>query len=66
MYEITCAPYTRADVLAFCVVDFTFQHGPKECLLNTVEACAIYAWPELVSLMMRAKWSAGYSTFLVS
>ncbi|XP_030504101.2 gamma-interferon-responsive lysosomal thiol protein isoform X2 [Cannabis sativa] len=23
------------------------QHGPYECLLNTVEACAIDAWPEL-------------------
>ncbi|XP_022154904.1 gamma-interferon-inducible lysosomal thiol reductase-like [Momordica charantia] len=25
----------------------TCQHGPAECLLNTVEACAINAWPEL-------------------
>uniref|UniRef100_A0A0A9DM87 Uncharacterized protein n=1 Tax=Arundo donax TaxID=35708 RepID=A0A0A9DM87_ARUDO len=24
------------------------QHGPYECLLNTVEACAIDAWPDLV------------------
>lgn len=24
------------------------QHGPYECLLNTVEACAISAWPDLV------------------
>lgn len=23
------------------------QHGPSECLLNTVEACAIDAWPSL-------------------
>ncbi|CAD5172419.1 unnamed protein product [Musa acuminata subsp. malaccensis] len=23
------------------------QHGPNECLLNTVEACAINAWPDL-------------------
>ncbi|CAL0301647.1 unnamed protein product [Lupinus luteus] len=29
--------------------NFTCQHGPYECLLNTVEACAINIWPELVS-----------------
>jgi hypothetical protein len=24
------------------------QHGYNECLLNTVEACAIDAWPDVV------------------
>ncbi|EOY34584.1 Thioredoxin superfamily protein isoform 2 [Theobroma cacao] len=26
---------------------FACQHGPGECLLNTIEACAIDAWPQL-------------------
>ncbi|XP_057484606.1 gamma-interferon-responsive lysosomal thiol protein-like [Actinidia eriantha] len=26
---------------------FSCQHGPPECLLNTIEACAIEAWPDL-------------------
>lgn len=25
------------------------QHGPYECLLNTIEACAIDVWPDVVS-----------------
>ncbi|XP_058198794.1 gamma-interferon-responsive lysosomal thiol protein isoform X2 [Rhododendron vialii] len=26
---------------------FDCQHGPMECLLNTIEACAISVWPDL-------------------
>ncbi|XP_011024903.1 PREDICTED: gamma-interferon-inducible lysosomal thiol reductase, partial [Populus euphratica] len=26
---------------------FFCQHGPYECLLNTVEVCAVHAWPKL-------------------
>ncbi|KAL6967730.1 hypothetical protein U1Q18_033541 [Sarracenia purpurea var. burkii] len=26
---------------------FDCQHGPSECLLNTIEACAINIWPDL-------------------
>jgi len=31
---------------------FLLQHGPNECLLNTVEACAIDTWPELVTIFL--------------
>lgn len=27
---------------------FMLQHGAWECVLNTVEACAIHAWPAVV------------------
>lgn len=28
------------------------QHGAAECLLNTIEACAIDAWPDLVCFVL--------------
>ncbi|VVA16514.1 PREDICTED: gamma-interferon-inducible lysosomal [Prunus dulcis] len=34
------------------------QHGPSECLLNTVEACAIKIWPALLELQYAAETSA--------
>ena len=35
------------------IVANLLQHGAFECLLDTVEACAIDAWPKLVSTLMR-------------
>ncbi|XP_057862941.1 gamma-interferon-responsive lysosomal thiol protein isoform X5 [Cryptomeria japonica] len=31
------------------------QHGPYECVLNTIEACAIDAWPNLLELQYAAE-----------
>jgi hypothetical protein len=28
------------------------QHGPVECLLDTVEGCAIDIWPEPVTIVL--------------
>ncbi|PON85888.1 Gamma interferon inducible lysosomal thiol reductase GILT [Trema orientale] len=43
--DLKLVPYGNARVRANNTV--VCQHGPYECLLNTVEACAIDAWPEL-------------------
>ncbi|XP_042512526.1 gamma-interferon-responsive lysosomal thiol protein-like [Macadamia integrifolia] len=43
--DLQLVPYgnaiTKGNVTIIC------QHGPDECMLNTVEACAIDAWPDL-------------------
>ncbi|XP_044981857.1 gamma-interferon-responsive lysosomal thiol protein-like isoform X1 [Hordeum vulgare subsp. vulgare] len=43
--DLTLVPYGNAKVDAHGAI--TCQHGPDECLLNNVEACAIEAWPDL-------------------
>ena len=35
-------------VLIGLFVRLILQHGSYECLLNTVEACAIHTWPDVV------------------
>lgn len=43
--DLRFVPYGNARISRNSSI--TCQHGPNECLLNTVEACAIHAWPEL-------------------
>ncbi|XP_022154893.1 gamma-interferon-inducible lysosomal thiol reductase-like [Momordica charantia] len=43
--DLRLVPYGNARVGRNSSI--TCQHGPSECFLNTVEACAINAWPEL-------------------
>ncbi|XP_066391520.1 gamma-interferon-responsive lysosomal thiol protein-like isoform X2 [Miscanthus floridulus] len=43
--DLTLVPYGNARIHTGGVI--SCQHGPYECLLNTVEACAIDAWPDL-------------------
>ncbi|KAL5209289.1 hypothetical protein ABZP36_004912 [Zizania latifolia] len=43
--DLSLVPYGNAHVVSNDTV--SCQHGPDECLLNTVEACAIDAWPDL-------------------
>ncbi|RLN43090.1 gamma-interferon-inducible lysosomal thiol reductase-like [Panicum miliaceum] len=43
--DLTLVPYGNARVHPGG--EISCQHGPYECLLNTVEACAIDAWPDL-------------------
>nr|CAB3501113.1 unnamed protein product [Digitaria exilis] len=43
--DLKLVPYGNARVHAGG--EISCQHGPYECLLNTVEGCAIDAWPDL-------------------
>ncbi|MQL83480.1 hypothetical protein Taro_015972, partial [Colocasia esculenta] len=43
--DLNLVPYGNARVDANGTI--TCQHGTYECLLNTVEACAISAWPDV-------------------
>ncbi|KAM3313885.1 hypothetical protein ACQJBY_033030 [Aegilops geniculata] len=43
--DLTLVPYGNAKVDEHGAI--TCKHGPDECLLNNVEACAIEAWPDL-------------------
>ncbi|KAI3903719.1 hypothetical protein MKX01_038721 [Papaver californicum] len=43
--DLKLVPYGNARVSTDNVI--TCQHGPNECVLNTVEACAMYVWPSL-------------------
>ncbi|CAM0872745.1 unnamed protein product [Alopecurus aequalis] len=43
--DVTLVPYGNAKVGTFGAM--SCQHGYYECLLNTVEACAIDAWPDV-------------------
>ncbi|KAM5583133.1 gamma-interferon-responsive lysosomal thiol protein [Rosa sericea] len=43
--DLNLVPYGNAKLGTNDTI--TCQHGPSECLLNTVEACAIETWPAL-------------------
>lgn len=43
--DLDLVPYGNARLTANGTI--TCQHGPNECLLNTIEACAITVWPDL-------------------
>lgn len=47
-----CVSYRNSNLTLTSVIIISaknMQHGPDECLLNTVEACAIRVWPDLVT-----------------
>jgi len=43
--DLNLIPYGNAKIGSNGTI--TCQHGPMECLLNTIEACAISVWPDL-------------------
>lgn len=44
--DLNLVPYGNARIRPNTTT-ITCQHGPSECFLNTVEACAIKTWPQL-------------------
>ncbi|KAI8523525.1 hypothetical protein RHMOL_Rhmol13G0081000 [Rhododendron molle] len=44
--DLNLIPYGNAKIGSNATI--TCQHGPVECLLNTIEACAISVWPDLI------------------
>uniref|UniRef100_A0A5B7ABU3 Putative gamma-interferon-inducible lysosomal thiol reductase isoform X1 n=1 Tax=Davidia involucrata TaxID=16924 RepID=A0A5B7ABU3_DAVIN len=43
--DLKLVPYGNAKIGSNHTI--TCQHGPSECLLNTIEACAISVWPDV-------------------
>ncbi|XP_059626435.1 gamma-interferon-responsive lysosomal thiol protein-like [Cornus florida] len=43
--DLKLVPYGNAKIRSNNTI--TCQHGPWECLLNTIESCAIHVWPGL-------------------
>ncbi|XP_010264556.1 PREDICTED: gamma-interferon-inducible lysosomal thiol reductase isoform X2 [Nelumbo nucifera] len=54
--DLKLVPYGNAKVGSNNTI--TCQHGSYECLLNTVEACAINVWPDLLELRYAAETDA--------
>ncbi|MCL7026052.1 hypothetical protein MKW94_023624 [Papaver nudicaule] len=71
--DLKLVPYGNARINDDKVI--TCQHGPNECVLNTVEACALQVWPALdkhfnfikcvetfVYNSQQSEWKSCYST----
>ncbi|KAI0503500.1 hypothetical protein KFK09_014434 [Dendrobium nobile] len=43
--DLRLVPYGNAMIVPNSTI--SCQHGPSECFLNTVEACAINSWPDV-------------------
>ncbi|PKA56182.1 hypothetical protein AXF42_Ash011111 [Apostasia shenzhenica] len=72
--DLDLIPFGNARVNANGTI--TCQHGPYECLLNTIEACAINSWPDLnehfkfiyciESLVLKQKYQEWESCFVTT
>lgn len=48
-WSLLCASIITVLVFVSSCMDNKFKHGPDECLINTVEACAVNLWPDPVN-----------------